>query len=362
MLDAIFEIWGWGLALPFLWSYLIPNTAAQTSNSFAIGFFVIPIAAAIFTYIISKPKIDSHKEWSSIAVVHIVSMLTTPFVGLYYLNNPNPQSESIFPEFGGVIGSIIIAIIVAYLGTWLLAKALNGILNNKRAQMRRIAEEKEREIARKRQEEADKQYAEWKRENDIRMAEEERKQKIAQAEEEKRITQQDNDIHERIAKERINAERRMVKSPLVHEIAECILPYYKGLIDQADRQSHMKTRVRLMIKVFKDSIMYCNPSDVNGGKVFLFEEEGIAEKLSPILREALCKTLIAELRRLLFEAYPSDASGQKVQIGLEQEVLIVSNKVYIRGKIDTCPEYDDEAYAYAVMEYQTFESKGERYF
>lgn len=192
---------------------------------------------------------------------------------------------------------------------------------------------------------------------------EERQEKLKREQAERiMIQQKDKEIKARIEKEEAEADTKMSNSGLVVEIAKCILPFFKRIIDQADRESHMKVRVRLGIKVNKDSIEYYDVSIPQNVSMFSFSEEGISDRLSPIYRKALCKALVTELRRLLFETYSTDSSGQKIQIGLEGAVTLVSQIKYIPGRDYTAPEYDDKSFATAVLLYETFEQKAERHF
>lgn len=214
--------------------------------------------------------------------------------------------------------------------------------------------------------ENDKENAEKKRQLEFNTAHQlwEDRQKQIQREKEAKVLeeQQKKELRARIQREENVADARMAQSSLVSEIARCIVPYFKKIIDKADRETHMKVRVRLAIDVHKESIDYYDVSDEKNVCHFVFSEEGISEKLTPIMRKALCKALSAELRRLILESYPIDANGQKVQVGLESAVRLESNITYIPGRDYTAPEYDDKSYATVTLLYETFEQKVERYF
>ena len=207
------------------------------------------------------------------------------------------------------------------------------------------------------------EYSAYKAEEERKKAEE-RARALSEKRRQEEIAamQKDKELKARIVREETEADTKMSNSGLVVEIAKCILPFFKRIIDQADRESHMKVRVRLGIKVNKDSIEYYDVSSPQNVSLFSFSEEGISDRLSPIYRKALCKALVTELRRLLFETYSTDSSGQKIQIGLEGTVTLVSQIQYIPGRDYTAPEYDDKSFATAVLLYETFEQKAERHF
>lgn len=155
-----------------------------------------------------------------------------------------------------------------------------------------------------------------------------------QREEEERMLaeQQKKELRERIQREELAADERMSQSALVHEIAQCILPTFKQIVEKVDTEAHMKVRVRLALEVRADTIDYYNAADPQNRSRFVFKEEGIAEKLSPILRKALCKALVTELRLLILEAFPIDPERKMVQADLEGSVALKSNVILMHLK------------------------------
>ena len=234
-------------------------------------------------------------------------------------------------------------------------------------------ESKLKEAAQESQYEADlRHYYEEKKEAEKMRAHEfaeahhqwEERQKQIQREKEAQMLEekQKKELKAKIQREEEAADIRMAQSTLVSEIARCMVPYFKKTIDKADRETHMKVRVRLAVNVRKESIDYYDVSDEKNICHFVFSEEGISEKLTPIMRKALCKALSTELRRLILESYPIDPNGQKVQVGLENMVRLESSITYVPGRDYTAPEYDDNSYATVTLLYETFEQKTERYF
>lgn len=174
--------------------------------------------------------------------------------------------------------------------------------------------------------------------------------------------QRKRELKEQMQREENEADVRMAQSRLVPEIARHIVKPFKSAIDTADRETHMKIRVRFVIEVQKGSIDYYTVSAKKNVSHFTFSEEGISERLSPILRKSLCKALSTELRKLILEAYPMDPNGQNVQVRLENEVELVSDADNVPGKDSTVPEYDDNSYATATLLYESFEQKPGKYF
>lgn len=177
-----------------------------------------------------------------------------------------------------------------------------------------------------------------------------------------RMREWEKNFREKIQREELAADERMSQSALVHEIAQCILPTFKQIVEKVDTEAHMKVRVRLALEVRADTIDYYDAADPQNKSRFDFKEEGIAEKLSPILRKALCKALVTELRLLILEAFPIDPERKMVQADLEGPVVLKSNVTYVPGREYTAPEYDANSHAYAVILYQASKDKGPRHF
>lgn len=188
------------------------------------------------------------------------------------------------------------------------------------------------------------------------------KRQQQEQEETARMREWEKSFREKIQREELAADERMSQSKLVHEIAQCILPTFKQIVESVDTEAHMKVRVRLALEVRADTIDYYNAADPQSRSRFVFKEEGIAEKLSPILRKALCKALVTELRLLILEAFPIDPERKMVQADLEGPVVLKSNVTYVPGRDYTAPEYDANSHACAVILYQASKDKGERHF
>lgn len=169
-------------------------------------------------------------------------------------------------------------------------------------------------------------------------------------------------LQKRIKKAEADADERMSHSSLVGEIARCILPVFKQIVENVDTEAHMKVHVRLAVEVRADTIDYYDASTPGNKSRFVFKEEGIAEKLTPIYRKALCKALATELRLLILEAFPIDPERKMVQADLENAVVLISDHSYVYGCDDTAPEYDENSHAYVVILYQASRDKAERYF
>lgn len=189
---------------------------------------------------------------------------------------------------------------------------------------------------------------------------------VAQREREERerirVEQQHKALIERLKSEELEADKHMSQSALVSEIAQCILPTFKQIVENVDTEAHMKVRVRLALEVRADTIDYYDAAAPQNRSRFVFAEEGIAEKLKPILRKALCKALATELRLLILEAFPIDPERKMVQADLEDSVVLKSNITYVPGRDYTAPEYDENSYAYAVILYQASKDKEPRRF
>ena len=258
--------------------------------------------------------------------------------------------------------SMGLAIIAAYI----LVKALTKYFTNRSSEKIKYEESRiEKAIAAN--------QAEFDRHNaaEAQKAEAERKQREAIAEAERRKKEEEDNarmrewekaFREKIQHEELAADERMSQSALVHEIAQCILPTFKQIVEKVDTEAHMKVRVRLALEVRADTIDYYDAADPQNRSRFVFKEEGIAEKLSPILRKALCKALVTELRLLILEAFPIDPERKMVQADLEGSVVLKSNVTYVPGRDYTAPEYDANSHAYAVILYQASKDKGERHF
>jgi len=173
---------------------------------------------------------------------------------------------------------------------------------------------------------------------------------------------EDRELQKRISADEGEADLRMSRSKLVHEIAQCIFPKFKEIVSGQIAGAHLNVNARLELRVFRDRIQFGDANDAKSFKNFVFKEEGIRDELTPIYRKALCKALVSDLRVLLLEAFPVDPKRKIVQVGLEGSVKLVNGSGYRYGYTSTAPEYDNNSHAEAIILYQATENKATRRF
>jgi len=173
---------------------------------------------------------------------------------------------------------------------------------------------------------------------------------------------EDRALKARISADEGDADLRMSRSKLVHEIAKCIFPKFKECVESGMSGAYLNVNARLELRVFRDRIQFGDANDAKSFKNFVFKEEGIRDELTPIYRKALCKALVSDLRVLLLEAFPVDPKRKIVQVGLEGSVKLVNGSGYRYGYTSTAPEYDNNSHAEAIILYQATENKATRRF
>lgn len=308
-------------------------------------------------------KESDYPLWFKYPAAPVAMSVSIGFAAIYevlvFINNPT---------LNNVLGVILLAPIV-YGIVWVL----HGILRHSviagysqvAYQNKRYQEELQRyqRLVREAPAQREARYREaleqWEQQRQRCIERENAEEQRRQREEQERMLaeQQKIALRERIRREELAADERMSKSMLVPRIAQCILPTFKQIVENVDTEAHMKVRVRLALEVRADTIDYYDAAAPQNRSRFIFAEEGIAEKLSPILRKALCKALVTELRLLILEAFPIDPERKMVQADLEGTVVLKSNVTYIPGRDYTAPEYDANSHAYAVILYQASRDK-----
>lgn len=357
---------GWTIALPIIWNYVLPSMLIFGNPIFGnpiVVYYVVPIVVALLVFFLTQQSANKKGEWSGTAAVHVTAMLSVPVFRILFILFHNDGTSSYFDDLGFVIFFIFpISIVFTFIVAPLLLNAVNKSIKKKKDAIAAAERERLDEEQRRIYEQAQREYEVQAKQIEEQKRLDEEKSRKARIEIQRQIEKRIEEINNQIIVDRNKAEQIMTQSPLVKTIANCIFPFFQDLIDQSDRKSHMKVLVRLTLIVQEDTIEYYSATMPGKMNTFSFAEEGIAEKLVPIKREALCKALTTELRFLILEKYPIDANGQKVQVALEHDVELVSSCSKIPDQINTYPEYDNNSYATAVILYQTFDEKGEKYF
>lgn len=314
------------------WLFNIPLDAE--TQAIILG-FAMPLIVLIFLHLAEAD------EYAVYVWIPFVFWILFIIANLLHLVNNAPS---------GLIWYIPAVIVVFIFGPCRQAKKENDAIKAKEYE-KYLEEQKQKKM----------QEEQLQRELQQRELEKARKQK--EMEEQKLLADMKHEaLQKRIKQAEADADERMSRSSLVGEIARCILPVFKQIVENVDTEAHMKVHVRLAVEVRADTIEYYDASNPGNKSRFVFKEEGIAEKLTPIYRKALCKALVTELRLLILEAFPIDPERKMVQADLENAVVLISDHSYVYGCDNTAPEYDENSHAYAVILYQASRDKAERYF